>query len=335
MTLPALRNWVVLASAIALGASAFYVFLPGIAQAIVRALLWTRYRLRIRGRENVPKTGPVLLAANHLTWLDGFFLAAVCPRHGRALVNADLINRPVIRPLALRAGIIPTPFSGPRAIRAAIAATRKALDDGQAVGIFPEGQISRIGLTLPFYRGLEVILGGRSDVPVVPVAFDNLWGSLYSRSGGRFFRKWPKGLRRTVNVVIGPPVAPPLTAFAVRQALLEALVHAYAMREHPSPPPETVDPSLPRWEHPELGLLTGSTADLTLKDVHQVGQKPGTVGLPLPGVAVRAVDDAGNPLGPDAEGRLQALVAGKGDWTDTGARGRLDSDGFVTLATSG
>ena len=70
---------------------------------------------------------------------------------------------------------------------------------------------------------------------------------------------------------------------------------------------------------------------MTLDGSTQIGHKPGTVGLPLPGVAIRAVDDLGNPLAAEAEGHLQALVANRVDWVDLESRGQVGKDGFVTL----
>lgn len=328
----AARITVIVLSALALLGAGFYILLPRIIQGLIRLMLWPRYGLRIVGREHVPRTGPVLFAANHLSWLDGFIIASTAPRRGHVLVTADLINRPVFKQFSIRAGIIPIPYSGPRAILTALHRTRDVLAHGDAIAIFPEGQISRTGLTQPFQRGIELMLKNKPDVVVIPVAIDNAWGSLFSRSEGRFFTKRPKGLRRTINVVFGTPRTPPLTAFAIRQALLETLVQAYALRPTPTTPLDTLDPTLPRWEHPQLGLLTASTQDVIFPeaDIHQVGHKDGTAGHPIPGVAIRVVNDEGKPLPPDAEGRIEALVAHRGGWTDTGRKGRMDVDGFVT-----
>lgn len=310
---------------------AFVVALPWIVQPFLRLVLKLRYDLDVHGRDQVPRTGPVLLVSNHMTWFDGFFLAATIPRRGTALVNAGVFNLPIIGFLARRSGLLSIPYTGPKAQRAAIETARGALDEGRLLGIFPEGQLSRNGFTGAFHRGLEVILHGRDRVAVVPVFIDNVWGSLLSYSEGRCLWKRPQGFRRRVIISFGPPVPPPVRVFDVRQAILVQGVRARAEVERPLPPLATIDPTLPSWTHPELGLLTASAPDNDAGGAKQVGQKPGSVGHPVPGVALRVMGADGQVEGPGVDGQLEALRADRPEWTTTGRRGRIDRDGFVSL----
>ncbi|WP_165234585.1 1-acyl-sn-glycerol-3-phosphate acyltransferase [Aquisphaera insulae] len=310
---------------------AFLFALRWLVQPLLRAVLAVRYRLRVIGAENVPRTGAVLIAMNHLSWLDGPFLAASCPRRGNALIHADYVSLPFLGRWARWIGLVPVPSSGPRARRILIEECRALLDRGEVLGIFPEAQISRNGLTGPFHRGLEVILSGREDVIVIPAFIHNVWGSNFSFSGGRFFGKPRRRLRRTVVVAFGPRVSPPISAFGVRQAVLEAGVAAAEALKPPAPELETIDPGLGELRHPTLGPLTGSTPDVTDGTVTQPGGREGTVGRPLPGVALRVVDPTGIVLGPGVFGRLEARVAGRPGWQDTGRSASIDPDGFVRL----
>ncbi|MBV8487054.1 MAG: 1-acyl-sn-glycerol-3-phosphate acyltransferase, partial [Planctomycetaceae bacterium] len=289
--------------------AAFLISLRWWVQLLLRMVLSIRYRLIVLGKQNVPRTGPVLIAANHVSWLDGFFLAAACPRRGKALVSADYVDWPVVRHWAHWIGLVAVPVSGPKAHRAMFETCRKILDEGGVLGIFPEAQLSRNGLPGPFLRGLEVIVAGRDQVAVVPAFLDNLWCSVFSFSGGRFFRKWPRGLRRTVIIAFGPVVPKPVSIFSVRQAVLEAGVTACSHRRRPRPL-ETIDPALPHLDHHELGALCGSTANYDRDGIRQIGQKPGTVGHPLPGVALRVLGASDEVQPAETLGRLQALIPG-------------------------
>ncbi|RUL88835.1 1-acyl-sn-glycerol-3-phosphate acyltransferase [Tautonia sociabilis] len=308
---------------------------PDSIQSALRLVLWPCYRIKVLGAEHLPPTGPALVIANHVSWIDGFILAAAVPRRGYALVNATYLGIPILGPLAKRSGMIPVPDRGPKAQRAMLRAAFEVLDRGDVLGLFPEAQISRNGLMGPLYRGIEVIASAREHVPVIPCYLDNLWGSPLSYSGGRFFFKWPSDWRRTVVVSFGPPVERPLTVFSARQAILLAGVSAFEARppRAKARPLETLDPALPRLHHPSLGLLAASTANFDRGGIRQIGQKPGSVGQAVPGVALRVVGDDGSPLPADTEGRLQARIAGSPSWQDTGLLARIDRDGFVFLSS--
>src|ERR1051326_9348711 len=78
---------------------------------------------------------------------------------------------------------------------------------GEIVCLFPEGELTRTGALLRLRRGYELI-ARRAEAPVVPVWLDQLWGSIFSFQGGRFFRKWPQHFPYPAAVEFGPPLSP-------------------------------------------------------------------------------------------------------------------------------
>jgi acyl-[acyl-carrier-protein]-phospholipid O-acyltransferase/long-chain-fatty-acid--[acyl-carrier-protein] ligase len=104
-----------------------------------------------------------------------------------------------------------------------------AIKDGHIVCIFAEGQITRIGQLLPFRRGMERIMKD-VDAPIVPVALDGVWGSIFSFEKGRFLRKLPRTIPYPVTVSFGAPMPASATAFEVRQAVQELMASAWHHR---------------------------------------------------------------------------------------------------------
>ena len=93
-----------------------------------------------------------------------------------------------------------------------------ALDNGEILGIFPEGGLSPDGRLQPFKKGVERIIEQR-DVYVIPVAICNLWGSIFSRKEP-LHRRIPKRLWRPVELLIGEPIpANEVTADGLRDAV--------------------------------------------------------------------------------------------------------------------
>ena len=96
----------------------------------------------------------------------------------------------------------------PQAYAAAFARAKAVLDDGQLLGIFPEGAITRDGQIGEFKGGVMKLLEA-NPVPVVPLALQNLWGSFFSRiEGSAMSKPFRRGVFSRVGVVAGTPVAP-------------------------------------------------------------------------------------------------------------------------------
>ncbi|HPU05571.1 MAG TPA: acyl-[ACP]--phospholipid O-acyltransferase [Thermogutta sp.] len=162
------------------------------------------YRFRVVGLENVPADGPAIIVSNHLSWLDGMMIMLAMPRPIRMIAHLKYINAPIIRDLAKRAGVIAI-LPGAKSVALGIREARQALEDGELVGIFPEGGMTRTGQIRGFQPGFLKIARGL-DVPIIPVYIDGIWGSIFTYSGGRYFWKWP-GLRPLrVTLYVGQPL---------------------------------------------------------------------------------------------------------------------------------
>ena len=137
-----------------------------ILETILRPILMSVYRVRITGREHVPESGPCVLAANHVSVLDGFFLGIAVTRQVRFMAKAELHRVPIVKQILEGAGAFPVE-RGADAGRA-VAAGVKLLEQGAAVGLFPEGT------SLPDrkrgYKRGAARLALATGAPLIPVA---------------------------------------------------------------------------------------------------------------------------------------------------------------------
>ncbi|NML18419.1 MFS transporter [Azohydromonas caseinilytica] len=173
------------------------------------------YRFRVEGREHIPATGPALLACNHVSYVDALLIAAASPRPIRFLMDHRIFATPLLGWLFRLAKAIPIApqREDPEAYERAFARACQALEDGELVGIFPEGAITRDGRLQPFKGGIMKILRSH-PVPVVPLALHNLWGSSFSRIDGGPLMSRPlrRGLFNRVGLVAGAPLAAAMLA---------------------------------------------------------------------------------------------------------------------------
>ena len=118
---------------------------------ILLGLAHTIYRVRVLGRSNVPSEGGALLVPNHVSFADGLFLYASTDRPIRFVIYAPYFDRPILGWFLRAMKAIPiSPSGGPKMILHAFREAGKALDDGELVCIFPEGQLTRTGMMAPF-----------------------------------------------------------------------------------------------------------------------------------------------------------------------------------------
>jgi len=141
--------------------------------AIIPPLLRTIWRPRVTGRERVPTTGGVLLASNHLSFVDSVVIPSVAPRPVRFLAKSDYFTGTGLRGRLMRAffeglGMLPVDRDDPQSALSSLDTALEVLRRGEAFGVYPEGTRSRDGR---LYRGRTGVahLALTAGVPVVPV----------------------------------------------------------------------------------------------------------------------------------------------------------------------
>jgi 1-acyl-sn-glycerol-3-phosphate acyltransferase len=140
---------------------------------VVRRLLRVVFRPTVEGLENVPAEGPVILASNHLSFVDSVLIPLVVPRRVTFLAKAEYFEgkgvASVLGAFLSSMGHIPVPRTEQRAAVAALDIALKTLDEGNAFAIYPEGTRSEDGR---LYRGHTGVgwLALNAHARIVPVA---------------------------------------------------------------------------------------------------------------------------------------------------------------------
>jgi acyl-[acyl-carrier-protein]-phospholipid O-acyltransferase/long-chain-fatty-acid--[acyl-carrier-protein] ligase len=211
-------------------ASAVYVVIL-LPDSLIRFILWaltrTIYRIHIMGRDNIPAKGGALFVCNHVSLVDAMLLLASTDRQVRFMIFKDYYELPHVKPFARILGMIPiSSAQRPREMIQSLKAASDAIRAGDVVCIFAEGEITRIGQLLPFRRGFERIMKD-VDAPIIPIALDGVWGSIFSFHKKRFLWKIPRHLLYPITVNYGKPLPSSATPFEVRQVVQELLAEAW------------------------------------------------------------------------------------------------------------
>ena len=166
------------------------------------------YRFEVKGDQNIPQSGAAILVCNHVSFIDPVLLMAASPRPIRFIMDHQIFRLPVLGwffRLAKAIPIAPQKVDA-RTYEQAFERARQTLDEGELLCIFPEGGITRDGRLGEFKGGVMKLLETH-PVPVVPLALRNLWGSYFSRAGGKAMSQpFRRGLWSRVGLAAGDPV---------------------------------------------------------------------------------------------------------------------------------
>jgi 1-acyl-sn-glycerol-3-phosphate acyltransferase len=166
---------------------------------IVRGIIGPAMPLRVAGTENVPADGPLIVVSNHLSNADPPILIVAFPRPLFFMGKIELFRNPILGWIVRKFGGFPVERG--TADRAALRHALKVLDQGIALGIFPEGGRSKTGALRPGLPGVG-LLALQSGAPVLPVGLTGT--EVYPVNGDWPLRR-PPGTRGGVGVRFGEP----------------------------------------------------------------------------------------------------------------------------------
>lgn len=207
---------------------AVYIFTV-VPEFFLRFLGWIAinllYRVKVEGLEHIPDEGAVILAPNHISFMDPVLITGTVRRPIRFIMSHRIFAVPGLNWVFRTMKAIP--IAGAREDKAvmdqAFVTARSELDEGHVVGIFPEGGLTPDGEIQSFKGGIERLLDTH-PVPVIPVAVRGMWGSMFSRSykvTGR--KRLPRFRWNRVALIFGEPIPADQVTRQSLQARVEAM----------------------------------------------------------------------------------------------------------------
>ncbi|MGV3618090.1 MAG: lysophospholipid acyltransferase family protein [Fimbriimonas sp.] len=173
-----------------------FLWLP-IGRVLTTLFLFVLGPVRVRGAYRVPREGGVLILSNHLSDIDPAVVQYACPRAPHYMAKSELFEVPVLRTLLRIFGSFPVKRGEPD--RKALKHAADLLKAGEAVVIFPEGQLSESGDLQEMKAGVALIARLSAGVPVICVGLD---GTQRIIPYGKLI---PRPAFRTVTVEWGEP----------------------------------------------------------------------------------------------------------------------------------
>jgi 1-acyl-sn-glycerol-3-phosphate acyltransferase len=156
------------------------------------------YRVRVEGREHIPLRGSAILASNHISFCDSFFLPLVVPRRVTYVAKAEYFDNWKVAWFFKANGHIPLRRGAGADWKRALDAAAEVLGAGGLFGIYPEGTRSKDGRLYRGHTGVAM-LALRTGAPVIPIGFAGT--DKAQPVGAKMMRPF-----KTVTIRIGPPI---------------------------------------------------------------------------------------------------------------------------------
>ena len=205
---------------------AVYIFTL-VPEFLMRFLVWmlihSIYKVRVTGEDNIPEDGAVIVASNHVSFVDPLIIGGMIRRPVNFVMYHKIYKIPVLNFIFRTGKAIPIASreEHPEILESAYRRIHGVLAEGDVLGIFPEGKITSDGEIQPFRPGIDKIIA-EQPVPVLPIALCNLWGSLFSRRDPLHKRR-PYKLWSVIELKIGRPIPPEEVTAARLQKEVELL----------------------------------------------------------------------------------------------------------------
>lgn len=184
-----------------------YIPIESVYRFLARHLVKLVYKTHFIGFEKIPTHGPVIIIANHVSYMDGLIIQAACNRPIRYIIDEYIYRVPLVHYFMSLSRAIPI-LPRKESVKKALDEVSRGLDLGDIICIFPEGQLTYTGNLGRFKPGIEWIIE-RDPVPIYPVAIRGLWDSMLSRKYLRSkFPFFPRKFRLKVTAVCGDVIHP-------------------------------------------------------------------------------------------------------------------------------
>lgn len=321
----------------------------------LRFVLWliskTIYRTRITGMKNIPLKSGAIIVSNHVSILDVLLLTAAAPRNLRFVMHDKVFNTPVIGGFFKKLNMIPiSGDSTKKGLSNFNNLCKKEVESGHIVCIFPEGELSRNGQLGGFKKGIEH-LAKTINAPIIPMHMHNVIGTPLTIKTGtnRKHGFTLKTLRRKIYITIGNPLNNIESAFKLRQLIKELeLINVSKSIAEKNLTDAIYEVKKPLYKNCNdivksndltLENLVINTPNYVVHDlvgnkIKLVGSKQNSIGKPIPGVIIKAVDELGKELDCNEAGTLfiKHCFTNFNNWYKLNLKGYIDEAGFIILA---